>query len=195
MNEIYEFAQENQVPVMTHCSPPVVFYRGKIKDEMLEHPVTHLPLKKEKNKPFAKNWTNPDNYKILLERYPKLKICFGHFGGSTAWKNYYNHTTEEEYKQTWFYKIKELLLKYPNAYADVSYTLADADLLPVLNLLMTDDRINGKILFGSDFYMANIEGREFRFSVSLRNAIGEDNFRKIADENPRKYLNSKFQTV
>jgi hypothetical protein len=36
--------------------------------------------------------------------------------------------------------------------------------------------------------MAKIEGKEFKFSVALRTAIGEDNFKKIATENTLKYL-------
>lgn len=188
LDGVYAFAQEKQVPVMTHCSHPVVFYKGKITKDMLIHPLTGDKLKKQKKKKFADNWTHPDNYNEVLRKFPDLKICFGHLGGSTEWIKYYEHTTEEEYKASWFYKIKELVKKHPNVYGDVSYSLADEDLYPMLNLLMMDTKVNGKILFGSDFYMAKIEGKEFKFSIALRTAIGEPNFRKISMENPLEYL-------
>lgn len=58
----------------------------------------------------------------------------------------------------------------------------------MLNLLLMDPKVSSKILFGSDFYMAKIEGKEFKFSIALRTAIGEENFKKIAVYNPLKYL-------
>ena len=192
LDEVFAFAQEMQVPVMTHCSHPVVFYKGKVKGDILINPLTGEKLKKEKNKKFADNWTHPDNYKELFRKFPDLKLCFGHFGGSSEWKTYFNHISEEEFKNSWFYKIKELMKAYPNIYADVSYSLADDELYPMLNLIMTDSTINDRILFGSDFYMARIEGKEFKFSAQLRVAIGEDNFRKIAMENPVRYLENKI---
>jgi len=188
LDDIYTFAQEKQVPVMTHCSHPVVFYKGKIKKDMLVHPLTGERLKKVKNKKFADNWTHPDNYKEVLRKFPELKLCFGHFGGASEWINYYEHTKEEQYRHSWFYKIKELIKAHPNVYADVSYSLSDDDLYPMLKLLMMEPALREKTLFGSDFYMARIEGKEFKFSIDLRTALGEVNFKKIAEENPLKYL-------
>jgi len=188
LDGVYEFAQEKQVPVMTHCSHPVVFYKGKIKRDMLTHPLTGEKLKKKKNRKFADNWTHPDNYKEVLRKFPELKICFGHFGGSSEWINYYEHTTEAQFKESWFYKIKGLIKEHPNVYADVSYSLSEIDLYPMLKLLMMESAVREKILFGSDFYMAKIEGKEFKFSIDLRTALGEVNFKKIAVENPLKFL-------
>ncbi|MEN8229427.1 MAG: amidohydrolase family protein [Bacteroidota bacterium] len=191
LDEIYAFAQEKQVPIMTHCSHPVVFYRGKIKNEWLKHPLTGAVLKKEKNRKFADNWTHPDNYKEVFRKFPNLKLCFGHFGGSSEWNKYYRFTEERDYQDSWFYKIKQLVKEHPNAYADVSYSLAEKELHTMLNLIMLDKELARKILFGSDFYMAKIEGMEFKFSIDLRMAIGENNFFKIAEENPKRFLGIK----
>ncbi|MEN8224612.1 MAG: amidohydrolase family protein [Bacteroidota bacterium] len=191
LDEVFAYAEEKQIPIMTHCSHPVVFYKGKIRKKMRIHPLTGELLKKEKNKKFADNWTHPDNYKEVLRKFPELKICFGHFGGSSEWIKYYGHTSEEAYKSSWFYQIKKLILQHPNVYADVSYALSDEALLPMLKLLLTDPKLSNKILFGSDFYMARIEGQEFKFSIALRAAIGEDNFKRIAVDNPRVYLGMK----
>jgi len=188
LDGVYAFAEERQVPVMTHCSHPVVFYKGKIKKDMRIHPLTGEKLKKQKNRKFADNWTHPDNYKEVLRKFPNLKICFGHFGGSSEWIDYYEHTTVDDYENSWFYLIKELIRNHPNVYADISYSLADNDLYPMLNLLMMDPVVSKKVLFGSDFYMAKIEGKEFKFSVALRTALGEANFKRIAVENPVEYL-------
>ena len=148
--------------------------------------------KKEKKRKFADNWTHPDNYTEVLRKFPRLKICFGHFGGSEEWIKYFEHTNEEEYKNSWFYKIKQLIKDHPNVYGDISYSLADEDLYPMLNLIMLDKKLSDKTLFGSDFYMAKIEGKEFKFSIALRTAIGESNFMKIAEENPLRYLKTNL---
>ena len=188
LDDIYAFAQEKQVPIITHCSHPVVFYKGKISKEMLKHPLTGEILKKEKNRKFADHWTHPSNYRHVLKKFPELKICFGHFGGSAEWINYYNHTSEEEYMSSWFYEIKCLMKEFKNVYADISYTASEEDLYPMFKLLFLDPLLRSKTLFGSDFYMARIEGKEFKFSIALRTAIGEENFRQIAIENPQVFL-------
>ena len=54
---------------------------------------------------------------------------------------------------------------------------------------MLDPVYRERILFGTDFYMNKIEGNEYKFTIELRNALGEDNFRQIAMINPTKYLN------
>ena len=188
LDDVYAFAEENQVPVMTHCSHPVVFYKGKIRKEWRKHPLTGETLKKEKNRKFADNWTHPDNYKEVFRKFPKLKLCYGHFGGSSEWKKYYEFTEEKEYQESWYYKIRQMIKQHPNAFADVSYSLAEEGLYPMLKLIMLDKNLREKVLFGSDFYMAKIEGKEFKFSVELRTEMGEKDFWQIAETNPGRYL-------
>ncbi len=109
--EAYKFAQEHQVPIITHCIEGTVFYRGKKKKEWNKHPILKftkdknqgpipIPLPQKKNYDFTTNFTHPLNYycllnKELLSEYlgeetdlSKLKICLAHFGGTKEWKRY-----------------------------------------------------------------------------------------------------------
>jgi hypothetical protein len=60
-------------------------------------------------------------------------------------------------------------------------------LITMLHDCLKDKVLKERILFGSDFYMANIEGSEYRSSSLLPQALG-DLFLQIAKINAEKYL-------
>jgi len=49
--ELYKFAAEKQIPIMTHCSKGVVYYRGKKEAQWSKHPILRYNYK-NKNSPF-----------------------------------------------------------------------------------------------------------------------------------------------
>ncbi|WP_417558499.1 hypothetical protein [Mesoflavibacter zeaxanthinifaciens] len=109
--ETYKFAQEHQIPIITHCIEGTVFYRGKKNKEWNNHPILKytkdknqdpvpIPLPQKKNYDFTTNFTHPLNYHCLLNKellseyleeetdLSKLKICLAHFGGTKEWNRY-----------------------------------------------------------------------------------------------------------
>lgn len=172
MEKIYPYMVENSIPLMAHCSPGSV-YNKKI----------------GRKRCYA--FTHPDNYKRVMEAYPKLRVCLAHFGGKGEWKRQFNKSYESN-DPTWFTKICELLRSesYPNLYVDISYTIFSfQENVPMLKVLLEDDKIISKVLFGSDFYMVESEKySEKRFSIDLRASLGEDKFWQIANTNPKNYL-------
>ena len=186
LDSIYKYAEKNQIPITVHCSRGGVYCRKKVK--LKKHPITGEELKRLRKKHFTDYFTDPENYKYVLEKYKNLKICFGHFGGHSEWSDYLNNPMHENLDDNWYTKVKRLLIEYPNTYADVSYTLSKQDVFPLLFISLQIPELREKILFGSDFYMANIEGTEYKFSVSLRASLGNEYFRQIAEINPQKFL-------
>ncbi len=107
---MYQFAQEYEIPIMAHCIPGIVFYRGRKKKEWEHHPILEfnhksgdmrkIPLKQKRNSEWTTNFTHPLNYHCLLDpqllgKYlnqsidlSKLKICLAHFGGTDQWEKY-----------------------------------------------------------------------------------------------------------
>jgi uncharacterized protein len=172
MTDIYPYMAEKNIPLMVHCSPGSVCAKGISKKE-------------------AHTLADPDNYKIVMDTYPDLRICLGHFGGISEWRRHIDEPRTPE-KQTWLKKILALIKcgQYPNLYTDISYTIFNFDEnVPLLKILLEDQQIIDKVLFGSDFYMVESEKySEKRFSIDLRFNLGEDMFWKIANENPKKYL-------
>lgn len=187
---IFEYAQKYNIPVITNTARRGVFYRGTISEKDLIHPKTGIRYNWVRNKYFTENYSNPDNYHWIFKDFPSLKISFGCFGGWTEWENYiYNGKNENT--NNWFVKIKQLLKQYPGAYADIAFTLARPDFVPLLKELLISGELRDKILFGSDFYMVNIEGAEQWYSNNLPNMLGETYFMQIAYHNPKRFLNIK----
>ena len=203
---IYEYCEKYQLPVMTHCSAsgPVYGRNTPHRSERV-HPKTGKEMPFINKKSFGDHYSNPDNYHYLFKDFPLLKLCFAHFGGDTQCMKYYQSNDPSEIKDNWFVKVKDIVGKYRNAYADISYASANFDLLVLFNALLQnpledtapgmDVKIDGKyvlrnkILFGSDFYMSNIVRNERWFSMNVRMWLGEAHYKLISHTNAVRYLN------
>ncbi|MBN1296659.1 amidohydrolase [bacterium] len=171
MTEIYPYMVRNGLPLMSHCSQGGV----ATKDEAAES---------------ARLRTHPDRYRHVMDRFPLLRVCLGHFGGIRQWTLYFDDPTKREL--TWQARIRSLIKEegYTNLYTDISYTVFHfQDNVPLLKIFLEDPDLAPRILFGSDYYMAyNERFSEKRLSIDLRAALGERLFWKIANDNPRRYL-------
>lgn len=172
MDEIYPFMVEKDIPLLAHCSPGSV----NSKDVSIED---------------AHALADPYNYEVVMRKFPELRICLGHFGGIDEWRRHLDESSEQE-QPTWVSKISNMIKsgRYPNLYTDISYTIFNfQENAPLLNILLEDERIAEKVLFGSDFYMIkNEKYSEKRLSIDLRSVLGEKKFWRIANENPRVFL-------
>lgn len=158
---------------------------------------------------------NPEHlskyWNIPLEEakpYQNLKICLGHFGGDEAMVEYLNNPWlpdnskpfeslslgrwkpgDDENNFSWFSICCDLMRKYPNVYADISYTASNPVVFPLLKVILeSDEVIRNKTLFGSDFYVVTKALSERAFAINVRAALGESLFRKIAYENPEVFF-------
>jgi predicted TIM-barrel fold metal-dependent hydrolase len=188
MAHVYPKMEELGLPLMTHCS------RGGVQGRTLsDH--------------WADRYTDPEAYIPVMKAFPKLRICLAHFGGQKDWAAYVNPDRAtpfaDEYRDNWQVKIREMICsgKYPGLWTDISYTLFHfEDYVPFLRLFLggeapdqdVDDAkkiLRSRVLFGSDFYMTRQEELSERaVCFRLRNALGENVFRQIAEENPAKWL-------
>ncbi|MEZ4792155.1 MAG: hypothetical protein R2783_01360 [Gelidibacter sp.] len=140
----------------------------------------------------------------------KLKICLAHFGGSKEWNRYtqdnwnnYNnnisHRTLKDYNSShikntlthgstrtiwwnasWLSIIYDLMIRYENLYTDISFMLYNEELFPLLKYLLLDEKVNKKILFGTDFYVVSQKKTEKAIFQNLRSYIGEESFYLIS---------------
>jgi|GEM_PF-845571 len=155
----------------------------------------------------------------------KLKICLAHFGGTNEWNRYskdnwnnYNnnisHLSKSEYlsrnikntlnhgssrtiwwNASWLSIIYDLMIQYEGVYTDISFIIFNQELFPLLKFMLQDDKVNHKILFGTDYYLVAQKNTEKALYQNLRSFIGEDLFRKIANENPKKFLSTTLNTL
>ncbi len=172
MNRIYPYMAEKDIPLLSHCSP------GTATSKALSPQAAHA-------------LADPDRYQTVMKAYPELRICLAHFGGSGEWQKHLDFPRNQA-ASTWLQKILEMIKSraYPNLYTDISYTVFNlTENVPLLKMLLQNNDVLDKVLFGSDFYMAECEQySEKRLSIDLRYALGEDLFWKIANENPKTYL-------
>lgn len=100
----------------------------------------------------------------------------------------WNPTKRKVEELSWLSVIRNLISKYENVYADISYNAYTPDTLALLKMLINDPHLKEKILFGTDFHVLRIEKSEKEFSMGMRAFIGEENFTQIARINPEKFL-------
>jgi len=179
--EVYKICVERNLPVMAHCSPYGVYQYGLSFEEQVK-------------------FTHPGNYKRIYahRELKELRICLAHFGGEQEWERHLKSRDDIEQNPAWVKVIADMIRseEYPNLYTDISYMAFSPrrrglyiDLYDYLNVLLQNKLIRTHVLFGSDYYMAEIEGiSEKEVSIALRSRLGEELYFQIAYHNPRKFL-------
>ncbi|WP_300664178.1 amidohydrolase family protein, partial [Fluviicola sp.] len=203
LNDLYAYAEANQLPLITHVTRVGSQYIGtKISELIPAQPAMLLPdnpseavltaqetiytririyreqkwLEDSKignNDKACDLFSHPENYVPILEKFPELKICLAHMGGSNEIVD--NSKDDPDLQQIrrfdsqlWCDRIRDMMVRYPNLYTDISYTLGDLDkpevLAAILKFMRTeDDRgeiLAKRVLFGTDFFMTEQEKRE-----------------------------------
>ena len=186
---LFEYCQENGLPIMTHCS------RGGVHTR-------EFPIRTRRKQVEA--LTDPDVYRKVCRRFPDLRICLAHFGGDDDWEMYFKEPdsrkkvgidapTAERSRMNWLSKIVQMIEhdEFDNLYTDISYTVFNVEgHLPTLSVFLRgSSKLRSRVLFGSDYYMTHNEKFDERYlSMKLRHELGEDLFDDIARHNPRRYL-------
>lgn len=188
MYPVYEYCQQHNIPIITHCSPfNPVHFKGSTKDLMslLSKSKEAIDTNGMNCKEMCSLFTHPLNWEPVMKDFQDLRICLGHFGSKHYWKAFLDNPDEED---NWFLIIKSMLEKHDNLYTDISFTMGNPDFFPLLKVLLEDESIKYQILFGSDYYMVETEASERRFSIDLRAYLGEDKFKTIAINNPEHFF-------
>jgi uncharacterized protein len=233
LEELYRYAEENNLPVMTHCTRVGSQYIGEQIESLLPdspgmidqagNPTSanakqaiEQRIKEYKKRGWIKNskigdndlvcdlFGHPENYIPVLEKFPRLKICLAHMGGS----NEVIKSTKGDLAKirevdplSWFEHIGIMMKKYPNLYTDVSYTLCDFDskdpkVLEATETFLetfvdTNDPGKGKlgdrVLFGTDFFMTEQERREPELYASTKEKL-KNWWDVIGRQNTQRYL-------
>ncbi len=215
--QVYEWCEQNNVPIMVHCTRYGSYYTGKNLHTLLTNlpesvapndpampAIKDLVLKYLNDKKVSKDnkWLcnillHPLTYKPTLNTFPKLKICFAHVGGD---EEILPDTADDMVKYirnnvdntNWAHEIFKLIDEYKNIYTDISYSLNkaaiyDSFLIPKLNDIVYQNRI----LFGTDYFMTEKENSEVELLKScMQNLMLK--FDQIARINTDTYLKSTF---
>ena len=207
MEELYPYCVAHNLPVMTHCSRGGV--RGRVKENELDENGRTVVEGRPLSAYEASSYADPAYYMVPLSRFPDLRICLAHFGGDADWTAYLTADTlearwpENIAKRNWVSKILSMLeekdrhtgnLAYPKLYTDISYTIFHFEAHHrALRVFLSDKTVEERVLFGSDFYMTEIEEfRERNLSLHLRAELGENLFAKISFRNVDEWLRGRL---
>ena len=194
LEPIYDYAVANKLPVMSHCSRGGVYVK-EVTDAMLQEPnPLGRPVVKQKPKQFSDIYTDPANYDPIATKYPALKICLAHFGGGDEWDKYLTtpwKAGSREEDKSWLSVVIDLIMKHDNIYTDISSTLFEKEsFIDLLLVLLENEKIRERVLFGSDFYMMErAKSLERARAIKIRSKLGPVLYKQIANVNPERYLN------
>lgn len=139
---IYSFAEENNLPVTTHCDNQG-FRVTSPKD--------------------AWKFTNPSSWKYVISSHPKLRINFAHFGRFYANDSRIMDKVTSEIMlrpalghNEWTETIISYIQQYENVYTDISFSFLDKLFVKSLSSLMLNrtpvsEKLKKRIMFGTDF--------------------------------------------
>lgn len=189
LEPIYYFAQNRLIPLTFHCLPGGVYGRNQdIPVEWLNNPLTGEFYNFKKTKDYYFNLSHPAHFYSVLQKYPYLKINFGHFGGYDEWLKHKKQKEENVEFDNWHFYIKELLLKYENTYADISFTALEPSVFSILHEDLQNSILKKKIMYGSDYYLLSKNLDEHEQFKYIDNNFSENEKYYLFHHNPRLFL-------
>lgn len=181
LEAMYKFAEKNNLPILTHCSPGGSF----------------LTLIDEKDKPILWGYTDPANYLEIAGSY-NLRICLAHMGGKIH-VEYDEVDIARRWRETVIENIKTAHSRtdskgkiYTDLSFDISRVLKDKEKLEVyLNETREylDDEITGKyVLFGSDWPMGLFNFTEKEYIQPYQNGLSPGQQELFFKDNTARFL-------
>jgi hypothetical protein len=172
LEKFYARCEAEEIPILTHCSPggmsthEAKFYYQLDKvdlKEQLNGPVRKLSY--DLSTPlgyFFDNYVHPKNWRTVLDKYPKLKLCLAHFGGQEWDCDEGGYGLESD----WVKEITTLCSCFENVYTDMScYDLEKSGVKKNVQELLSEMNKNGcyqhlqdKVIFGVDWYLSLLTG-------------------------------------
>ena len=189
---VYDICERYSIPVLTHCGGGIIstddlcfeVYVGESKET----------IKADNRKGIAEILNNPERWIPVLEKFPKLRLDFGHFGGYDTWASGEPLTdgTDTQHRKECIFG---LMNKYENVYADFSYNFVEDYLSEnLVKVLATNKKVRERTLFGTDYWMvtpdSNMKDKQEEFIARLKNA-SQDSFdlvKMLLIDNPTRYL-------
>jgi Amidohydrolase len=152
LEPIFQICEEKNIPVTAHCGGTMIStFETTIKVRNEKGKLIDFKIPGENRKERADFLNNPAQWDAVLEKHKSLKVNLAHFGGDTNWEELVVNDGNERIN-----KIVQMMANTDlNVYTDFSYNLVEDDLLNKLGtMLQNQPKIQSKVLFGTDFWVA-----------------------------------------
>lgn len=173
---VYAYCEERRIPVMSHCNA-----RGFRKSA------------------DTGRLASPEPWRSVLTQFPKLKVCFGHFGGD---ENLIQDTIPAD---SWTRKILDLMVEFGAAgvYADlachtdamvgnaqlgIDAKTARRNYIRNVGGLLESHPARKRLLFGTDFWLVRQVTGDADYWKFFAKAFTPGQFQLLATANPVEYL-------
>lgn len=184
MDTVIRYCNDNEIPILMHCN------QGGFKKD--DNTVTNCS---------PEPWGLVEDGDGFLDTYPKLKICFAHFGGSENFVQENPGGSLLDVSQTGSWSAFILSLMKAEGYrdrvfADVSFheeslpgPLAQR-YLTNLKAIMSRDECRRQVLWGSDTWLLRMVSTEIDYwhGFTGQYILPIEHFHLMWDANPRKFL-------
>lgn len=190
LENFYARCEAEGIPILTHCSPggmtthEAKFYHLLDNADLSKPPdrlvsCTYDPCTPMGN--FFDEYVHPKNWRPVLMKYPKLKLCLAHFGGAewdkiglaSDWVEEITNLCDPKIVQGYNAKGE---VHFENVYTDLScYNLGRSSVKKNVIELFREMKISrrywhlqDKVIFGVDWYLSLVTGApEYRKYVEL----------------------------
>ena len=167
MDRVFAYCNTHGIPMLQHCSKGG-FYSKK---EYIKY-------------------SDPTDWRPVLEKYPKLRICFGHFGGDE------NLTEKKIPKDSWTQTILDMMVEFKGqVYTDVAYHIdtmnggiEEKNYVMYLKKFIADKRYAPYILWGTDFAMVRKRLREKSYWYYFEHRFSAKEFNQMSNKNAHAFL-------
>jgi predicted TIM-barrel fold metal-dependent hydrolase len=172
MAVVYEYCQKKDIPILSHCT-----------DEGFRRDLPSGQL------------ASPDKWMDVFKDFPRLKVCFGHFGADNAL------IRDNIDPKSWTGMILQLMKQHPNVYADISYhtdAMIGADKIDKktarknyernIKDLLKQQPFKKRLLFGTDFWLVRAVTKDSDYWSFYKKMFTEAQFKSLTQTNPENYL-------
>jgi len=181
LEKFYARCEAEGIPVLAHCSPggmtthEAKFYHALDRADLTRRPARLVSCTYDSCTPlgyFFDEYVHPKNWRPVLTRFPKLKLCLAHFGG--------DEMGEIGLASDWVEEITDLCdprivrgrndqgqdVRFENVYTDMScYDLGESsvrkNVIELLREMQFSRRyrpLQDKVIFGVDWYLSLVTG-------------------------------------
>ena len=180
LEKFYARCEAEGIPILTHCSPggmtthEAEYYNAYDKADLSKRPTRIVYCTYDPCTPlgyFFDEYVHPKNWRPVLMKYPKLKLCLAHFGGAEWDENGLASDWVEEITNLCDPKIEQGKnamgpIHFDNVYTDMScYNLEDRstkkNVIELFREIMHNRRykhLQDKVIFGVDWYLSLVTG-------------------------------------
>jgi len=167
LREVYKTCEAKEVPVLLHCNAGG--FRKSVGDAQR---------------------CKPGHWRQILDDFPKLKVCFAHFGGDE------NLIVPGITPNSWTAEILQMMGDFPGqVFADVAYHTACMGNKVVkkvyqknLKEILANDVTRTQVLWGTDFHLVRQQLQDRNYIRYFEGMFTATEIRRIAVENPQRFL-------